>query len=113
MPTYNVDGITAAQFLFNHVIVCFGVPQAIVTNHGSHFRQYMMEEMTTQLGLRHDSSTPYYPQANGQVEAINKVLITMFQRTIGKHKKDWHLMLFSTLWTYRTLAKTTTGFIPF
>lgn len=26
MPTYNVDGITAAQFLFNHVIVGFFVP---------------------------------------------------------------------------------------
>lgn len=38
IPTYNVDGITATQFLFNNVIACFGVPQAIVTNHVSHFR---------------------------------------------------------------------------
>lgn len=51
---YNDDGITTAQFLFNHVIACFGVPQDIVTNHGSHFRQYMMEKETSQLGLRHD-----------------------------------------------------------
>ena len=54
--------------------------------------------ITAQLGLCHvNSSTPYYPQANGQVEAINNVLITMLQCTIGKHKKDWHMMLFSTL----------------
>eukprot|EP00253_Pinus_taeda_P028846 PITA_28846 len=25
-----------------------------------------MTELTTQLGLKHDSSTPYYPQSNGQ-----------------------------------------------
>eukprot|EP00253_Pinus_taeda_P017459 PITA_17459 len=73
MPTLSEDGHTTAQFLFNHVISWFGVPQAIVTDHGKHFRNHMMAELTTQLGLRHDSSTPYYPQANGQVEAVNKL----------------------------------------
>ena len=37
MPTYAEDGNTAALFLFNHVIARFGVLQAIVTEHGSHF----------------------------------------------------------------------------
>lgn len=37
----------------------------------------------------------------------------MLQRTIGKHKKDWHLILFSTLWAYKTSANTTIGFSPF
>lgn len=100
MPTYNVEGLTITQLLFNHAIAPFGVPQAIVTNHGSHFHQHMMEKLTAQLGLRYDSSTPYYAKANGQVEAINKDLITMLQCTIGKHKKDWHLMFFSALWAY-------------
>eukprot|EP00253_Pinus_taeda_P028868 PITA_28868 len=90
-----------------------GVPQAIVTDHGKHFRNHMMTELTTQLGLWHDSSTPYYPQANGQVEAINKVLVTMLQRTIGMHKSNWHLMLFSTLWAYRTSVKDATSFTVF
>eukprot|EP00253_Pinus_taeda_P012959 PITA_12959 len=58
MPTLLEDGHSAAQFLFNHVISWFGVPQAIVTDHGKHFRNHMMAELTTQLGLRHDSSTP-------------------------------------------------------
>eukprot|EP00253_Pinus_taeda_P011115 PITA_11115 len=87
MPTLSEDGHTAAQFLFNHVISRFGVPQAIITDHGKHFRNHMMTELTTQLGLRHDSSTPYYPQANGQVEAVNKA--------------------------YRTSMKDVTGFTPF
>ena len=37
MPTYVEDGKNVALFLFNHVIARFGVPQAIVTDHGSHF----------------------------------------------------------------------------
>eukprot|EP00253_Pinus_taeda_P033901 PITA_33901 len=82
MPTFSIDGKTAATFVLNHIIARFGVPQAIITDHGSHFRNIMITELTDQLGLRHDSSTPYYPQANGLVEAINKVLLTMIQRII-------------------------------
>lgn len=88
MPTYNADGKTIALSLFNHVIAQFTVLQAIVTDHGSHFCNYMMTELTAQLGLHHDNSTPYYPQANGQVEAIKEVLVIMLQRTIGMHKKN-------------------------
>jgi hypothetical protein len=113
MPTFDNTGKTATLFIFNHIIARFGVPQAIVTDHGSHFRNFMMSELTEKLGLRHENSTPYYPQANGQVEAINKVLITMLRRMIGIHKTSWHTMLFSALWAYRTSVKSATGFTPF
>eukprot|EP00253_Pinus_taeda_P007763 PITA_07763 len=83
MPTLSEDGHTAAQFIFNHVIA------------------------------RDDSSSRYYPQANGQVEAVNKVLVMMLQRTVGMHKSNWRLMFFSALWAYRTSVKDATGFTPF
>jgi len=86
MPTFEADGKTVAIFVFNHIIARFGVPQVIITDHGCHFRNIMMTELTDQLGLRHDSSTPYYPQANA---------------------------LFLALWAYRTTVKTSTGFTPF
>jgi hypothetical protein len=113
MLTFDNARKTTTLFLFNHVIAHFGVPQAIITDHGSHFRNFMMSELTEKLGLRHDNSMPYYPQANGQVEAINKVLITMLRRMIGIHKTSWHTMLFSALWAYRTSVKSATGFTPF
>ena len=37
MPTLAADGKTATQLIFNHVIMLFRVPQAIVTDHGTHF----------------------------------------------------------------------------
>jgi hypothetical protein len=86
MPKFDNTRNTVALFIFNHIIARFGVPQAIVTDHGSHFRNFMMSELTEKLGLRHENSMPYYPQANGQVKAIKKVLITMLRRMIGIHK---------------------------
>jgi hypothetical protein len=113
MPTFNNTEKTVALFIFNHIITRFGISQAIVIDHDSHFRNFMMSELTEKLGLQHENSTCYYPQANGQVEVINKVLITMLRKIIGIHKKSWHMMLFSALWTYRTSMKSATGFTPF
>ena len=113
MPTLNNGSKTTALFFFNHVVSRFSVPQAIVTDHGSHFRNHMMVEFAAKLGLSHDSSTPYYPQANRQVEAINKVLKRILQRMIGVHKWSWHLILYSALWEYRISVRNATGFTPF
>jgi hypothetical protein len=88
MPTFKDDGETVALFLFNQIIAQFGVPREIVTNHGSHFQNQMMSELISKLGLRQEHSSPYYPQANGQVEAVNKTLKTMLQRTINSAKSN-------------------------
>ena len=78
MPTYVEDGNTTTLFLFNHS----------VTDHKSHFHNKMMEEMSAKLWFFHENSMPYYPQANGQVEAINKVLKTMLCLMVGDHKSN-------------------------
>ena len=42
----------------------------------------MMTEISTQLNLHHDICTPYYPQENGQVEAVNKVLTNIIKQLV-------------------------------
>ena len=113
MPTFNNTGQTAALFFFNHVIAWFGVPKDIVTDHGKHFRNHMMSELTAKLGLSHDNYIPYYPQSNGQVEAIKKIIKRMLKRMIGVHKRNWHLILYSALWAYQTSVRNATGFTHF
>lgn len=88
MPTFNNTAEMTTNLFLSHVITWFDVPQAIVTNHKKRFQNHMMTELTSSLGLSHESSTPYYPQANGQVEAINKVLKAMLQHMVGVHKSD-------------------------
>ena len=65
MLTYVEDGKTTGLFLFNHVIARFGVPQAIVIDHGFNFHNEMMAELSTKLVFHHENSNPYYPQGNG------------------------------------------------
>jgi hypothetical protein len=113
MPTFKYDGKTIALFLFNQIIAWFDIPKEIVTDHGSHFQNTMMTELTSNIGLRKEHLSPYYPQVNGQVEAVNKSLKTILQRTINSAKSNWNLMLYSTLWAYQMSVKTVTDFSPF
>jgi transposase InsO family protein len=113
MSTYSNEVKTTTLFLFNHIITRFGIPKSIVIDHGTHFCNSMMDKLTTMPHLDHEEYSPYYPQANGQVESINHILKTMLQQMVRKHKSNWHAQLFSAIWAYRTSAKTAMGFTPF
>jgi hypothetical protein len=113
MPKFNNTTDTTTRFFFNHVITHFRVPQKLVSDHDKHFENEIFAKLSSNLGFTHEFSSPYYPQSNGQVKAVNKVLKTMLQRTVKKNKTNWHHMLFSTLWAYHMVVKTATGFTQF
>ena len=64
-------------------------------------------------GTRHCKSSPYHPQANGQVESTNKVLEAILTKTIHLHHKDWADRLPKTLWAYRITWRNTTRHTPY
>ena len=69
-----------------------------------------MTELTTMLGFRKEHSSPYYQQENGQVEVVNKTLKTILKRTIDAAHSNWHIMLYPTLWAYRTNVNNAMGY---
>ena len=72
MPIVKSNGETATHFMFNQIITWFGILKELVIDHGSHFQNRMMEELASKLGYKQENSSSYYPQVNGQVEAVNK-----------------------------------------
>ena len=65
MPIVKFDGETVAHFVFNQIITRFEILKYLVTDHGSHFQNCMMEELASNLGYKQEHSSSYYPQANG------------------------------------------------
>ena len=98
MPTYKANGETVDFFIFNHIIARFGIPKEIVTDHGNHFQNSMMTELTTMLGFKQEHSSSFYPQVIGQVKAVNKTLKTILKHTINAVHSNWHIMLYPALW---------------
>ncbi|MCO5595571.1 hypothetical protein L7F22_049616 [Adiantum nelumboides] len=110
----KADAITTAKFLFENIIARFGCPFEIVSDNGTHFINEVIKELTSNFMISHHKSTPYYPQANGQVESTNKTLISVLTKTIVEaHHTDWDLKLTSALWAYRTVYKVAINCTPF
>ncbi|XP_016164478.1 uncharacterized protein LOC107606997 [Arachis ipaensis] len=59
------------------------------------------------------SSTPYYAQANGQIEAVNKILISLIKKHIGRQPRNWHQTLSQVLSAYRNSPRGSTGTTPY
>ncbi|XP_058757861.1 uncharacterized protein LOC131631097 [Vicia villosa] len=72
-----------------------------------------MQEFSQEVVIKLLTSTPYYAQANGQVEAANKVIISLIKKHVGKKPKSWHQSLDQALWACRTSLKEATGTTPF
>jgi hypothetical protein len=59
--TFKNYGEMTSLFIFNQIVARFSIPKEIFTNHGSHFQKKMMSELTSNLGLRKEPSSTYYP----------------------------------------------------
>jgi hypothetical protein len=72
-----------------------------------------MQEFAQEIGLRLLTSTPYYTQANGQVEAANKIIINLIRKHITQKPRNWHKTLDQVLWACRNSPRESTNTTPF
>jgi len=73
----------------------------------------MIEELLSHHKIKHRTSTPYHPHANGQVEVTNKALEGILTKVVSSNRKDWVERLVEATQAYNTTWKTTIGFTPY
>jgi transposase InsO family protein len=81
------------EFVKEHIIYRFGIPQTITTDQGTQFTSAEFRDFAESMGIKLLNSSPDYAQANGQAEASNKIMIKIIQKKIDQKPRRWHSVL--------------------
>ena len=74
IPMKDTCAKTCAQALASHWISRFGVPSEMSSDRGSQFTSVLWKSIAQLLGVHHNRTTAYHPQANGLVERFHRHL---------------------------------------
>jgi hypothetical protein len=85
------------KFITEHIIRRFGIPQTLMTDHGTSFISGQVREFIESYKIKLLNSSPYYAQANGQAESSNETLIKLIKKNIEDNPRRWH----EALWAHR------------
>ena len=85
----------------------------LISDNGLQFDSKMFKKYCGELGITNRYSTLAYPQGHGQVEAVNKVIVSGLKKRLDDAKGKWVEELPHVLWTYRTTPRRSIGEIPF
>eukprot|EP00253_Pinus_taeda_P008860 PITA_08860 len=69
LPRATKDSVI--QFLL-YLFVHYGLPREVITDEGPQFVGHKLAATLNNYHVQHKITTPYHPQANGQVESSNK-----------------------------------------
>ena len=112
-PTRINDHREVLRLITRCIFAQYDFSRAIISDGGSHFNNPHFRALLKKYKVHHRVTTPYHPQANGQVEVSNKEVKTILRKIIQLDEKDWAHKCPDALWAYLTAYKTPIEMSPF
>ena len=95
-------------FIYNNIIVKFGVPNTLIMDNGKLFNRESVQAFCAAYGITLKYVSVSHPQANGQVERTNRTIKESIKKYIDWLSGKWANELPSILWGYRTTRRSPT-----
>jgi hypothetical protein len=114
IPTVDeVDAASIAKLFMNRIVSAHGLPDDIVTDRGSVFTSLFMKTFLEALGIKHNLSTAFHPQTDGQTERTNATLEQYLRCFINYQQDDWSDLLPNAEFCYNNTVHSSTSQTPF
>ena len=109
----NIRDVDVKNFVWNNIVTRFGVPHSLISDNGLQFDNKAFRRYYCDLGITNKYSISAYPQGNGQVKVVNKVIVNELKKRLDDAKERWVEELPHVLCIYRTTPRWLTGETPF
>jgi len=70
IATRTNDSRVVMSFVRSNIFCRFGIPQAIISDQGTHFCNKLLENMLKKYGVTHRIATPYHPKLMGKQRSL-------------------------------------------
>ena len=71
IPCKSNDSKIVIKFLKEHILSHFGIPRAIISDHGTYFYNRSFASLMKKYNINDKMATPYHLQISGQVQVFN------------------------------------------
>ncbi|XP_071487082.1 uncharacterized protein [Diadema antillarum] len=112
IPLPSIETERVAEALVS-IFTRVGIPKEMLTDQGTQFTSDLMKEVSKLLSIKHFTTSPYHPAANGLVERFNGTLKQMLKRMCAENPKDWDRYITPLLFAVREAPQESMGFSPF
>ena len=112
-PLANIKDMNAKRFIWKNIVTWFGIPHTLISDNGLQFDKKAFRRFCYDMGITNRYSTLAYPQGNGPVETINKVIVSGLKKRLNNAKGKWVEELPYVIWTYWTTPCRSTRETPF
>ncbi|GAU41232.1 hypothetical protein TSUD_280320, partial [Trifolium subterraneum] len=112
-PVATISSEKVKHFYWKKLICRFGLPKYIVSDNDTQFTSESVIQFCEEKGIRNTFVSVEHPQANGQAESANKVVLKALKRNLMRKGKSWAEHIPAILWSYHTTTHTSTGETPF
>jgi transposase InsO family protein len=91
VPLKGIEAATCADAFIAGRVCRFGVPAIVTTDRGTQFSSALWSLVCRRLGIQHNMTTAYHPQANGMVERAHRQLKDALRGRLAGDKWPEHL----------------------
>ena len=85
IPLFKVNEEVVINFLEQHIITRFGIPNSLVFDNATYFSCFKLSKYALEKGIILKYSSNYYSQGNDLEESTNENIIHILKRTMVDH----------------------------
>ncbi len=113
VPLHESKAKDVVEAVMEHLVNKYGMPVGMISDRGSQFTGGLYQRLMARLGVQHNTTTAYHPQANGRIERVHRTLNAMLAKQVNIYHNNWDEYVSAAAFAVNTAWSRSTGSTPY